>query len=58
MNTTIGRVKYDSFPSAKIVIIRETTKFGASSKIGISLKIPKCRYGIFSVLCQQWCLME
>ena len=39
--------KYDSFTSAKIVIIRETTKFGASSKIGIPLKILTCRYGIY-----------
>lgn len=37
MNTTIGRVNTILFRVQKIVIIRETTKFGASSKIGISL---------------------
>ena len=50
MNTTIGRVNTILFPSAKIVIIRETTKFGASSKIGISLNIPASKSCSIAIL--------
>ena len=36
------------FSDAKIVIKRDTTKFRASSKIGITLKIPTTKYDILS----------
>ena len=39
--------KYDSFYECKIVLIRKNAKFRAYSKIGISLKIPTCKYNGF-----------
>ena len=43
----MGRINTILFTNAKIVIIRKTAKFRAYSKIGISLKIPTCKYNGF-----------